>query len=212
MYTREKRSENFRVARLKAAEFWKSEKGKERRKQIRKETFDNLENIKKNCINCKSEFDCKKGSQKKYCSNKCKSAYRRKSGKDNQEFECIQCKNKFISNKYIAALVCSKRCLKLLKNDNVDEGYIENNGYRVIYRPGHPNAQRRGKILKHVFIMSEYLGRPLAKHESVHHKNGIRDDNRIENLELWSKSQPAGQRVSDKIKWCKEFLKEYGEI
>ncbi len=39
--------------------------------------------------------------------------------------------------------------------------------------------------------------------------DGIRDDNRIENLELWSKAQPSGQRVEDKIKWCKEFLKEY---
>lgn len=38
----------------------------------------------------------------------------------------------------------------------------------------------------------------------------VRDDNRIENLELWSTSHPAGQRVSDKIEWCIEFLTDYG--
>ena len=41
------------------------------------------------------------------------------------------------------------------------------------------------------------------------HINGIRDDNRTENLELWSTSQPCGQRVKDKIEWAKEILETY---
>src|SRR5271170_3064480 len=71
-------------------------------------------------------------------------------------------------------------------------GTISKHGYRQIYKKDHPNAWGTGAMFEHVFIMAEHLGRPLIKGETVHHKNGIRDDNRLENLELWSKSHPYG--------------------
>lgn len=61
----------------------------------------------------------------------------------------------------------------------------------------------------HRKIMKDILGRDFLPEETVHHKNGVRDDNNVENLELWSKSQPAGQRVIDKIAWAKELLALY---
>lgn len=83
------------------------------------------------------------------------------------------------------------------------------NGY--VYRfEGHGRSRR--SILQHREVMEEYLGRSLLPGENVHHKNGDRTDNRIENLELWSTRQPTGQRVQDKIAWAKEILDIYDGV
>lgn len=84
------------------------------------------------------------------------------------------------------------------------------NGYVMIYKPNHPNTTKKGYMGEHRFVMAKYLGRPLNKFENVHHKNGKRNDNRIENLELWNTMQPAGQRVEDKLKFAKEIIQLYG--
>lgn len=65
------------------------------------------------------------------------------------------------------------------------------------------------KQLQHRVVMEEHLGRPLWPDETVHHKNGNRSDNRLENLELWSSWQPSGQRVEDKITYAREILARY---
>ena len=83
-------------------------------------------------------------------------------------------------------------------------------GYVYICVPGHANAiTRSGTIFEHRHIMSEMLGRPLLPGENVHHKNGVRDDNRPENLELWVTSQPKGQSPEDLLEWADEIIRRY---
>ena len=85
-------------------------------------------------------------------------------------------------------------------------------GYVFVWNPTHPNAvmgNNKAYVLEHRMVMSNHLKRPLLRSEQVHHKNGDRADNKISNLELWTTSQPSGQRVKDKLKWAKEFINIY---
>ena len=104
-----------------------------------------------------------------------------------------------------AGYVPQKPYLSLLAQENRNKAHIgkrsmnwkggkikDKFGYIQIWMPKHPNAKLAGYIHEHRFIMSEHLGRSLGSHESVHHKNGIKDDNRIENLELMTKRVHRG--------------------
>lgn len=84
-------------------------------------------------------------------------------------------------------------------------GCLDKHGYIRVPNPD------GGQTFQHRLVMQEHLGRRLYPDETVHHLNGIRSDNRLANLELWSTLHPKGQRVEDKIKWAKEILKRYPE-
>jgi hypothetical protein len=77
-------------------------------------------------------------------------------------------------------------------------GYISKQGYRFF------KGTDGRSIPEHRLVMEEVQGRYLWPWENVHHKNGRRADNRPENLEIWIKPQPAGQRLEDLIKFIVE--------
>lgn len=84
-------------------------------------------------------------------------------------------------------------------------------GYAKVWRPTHPSADKRGWVPEHHEVMEKKIGRFLLPNETVHHKNGVTDDNHRRNLELWASMHPAGQRVKDLVVWAKEILKRYAK-
>ena len=79
----------------------------------------------------------------------------------------------------------------------------------MVYAPGHPRAKSSPYVFEHILVAEEMLGRYLMHEETIHHRNGVRDDNRPENLELWTRPQPSGIRVSDAVVWAREILARY---
>jgi hypothetical protein len=82
-------------------------------------------------------------------------------------------------------------------------------GYVIIRDKSHPRAGRSGYVFEHILVMERTLGRHLFPDETIHHLNGVKDDNRPENLELWVRPQPSGIRATDAVAWAKEILRRY---
>lgn len=104
---------------------------------------------------------------------------------------------------------CKNKFLKGEANKAFRQNTKSSGGYAYLYKPDHRNCNSRGRILEHKFVMSEYLGRPLEDKETVHHINGNKLDNRIENLELWASNHAPGQRAEDLVAYAREILETY---
>lgn len=120
---------------------------------------------------------------------------------------CVRCHNPFPVYKR-GVLHCSRECatgdLPQCQSGSANPAWRggrtkTGGGYVQLKMPDHPRAYKNGYVLEHTVVMEQVVGRPLARWERVRHKNGVRDDNRPENLELWTvrKKDPPGVRLAD---------------
>lgn len=159
-------------------------------------------------VSCCKVNDCiKEQKVRGYCSS-CYQKYKRKGIiKPKIYGNTKECRVTGCTSKVRCKQLCSLHYTRFQKKGTTDkyfsrnlngEGTVDSSGYRII-----------SGVFEHRLVMEKHLGRRLKAYENVHHLNGVRLDNRIENLEIWNTSQPCGQRIPDKIKYALEILNEY---
>ena len=179
----------------------------------------------KQCGNTFHRDPCELASYRKkfgrdpfYCSTTC-SGTGRSTAKDKHCKNCgapIQRRDGARAHRRVT---CSQACQQALKSKAMRAAYAAKpilarparHGYLRVSVPD-PAGGRAREVLEHRYVMEQHIGRRLTNKESVHHINGVKTDNRIENLELFDSRHGPGQRVVDQIAFAKQILADYAEI
>ena len=145
----------------------------------------------RHCRRCRKLYQ-PTGSNSRWCSPECKYGTK----------VCRQCGRTYVPSKGADGSFCSVEC-NYERSVPTGTTRATGAGYLMVKVPsGTPGTLKaptmRRWMFQHRYVMQQALGRPLEAHESVHHKNGNKKDNRLENLELWKKrSHGPGIRHGD---------------
>lgn len=165
--------------------------------------------VTKKCDRCGAEYTTKTShaARRRFCSHACQ--YSEKTERNSEVRSCKACGKPFRALRYKDIAHCSKSCAQHSMAETKRQWHKTPQGYMV---SGFTIDGRQRVVLQHRYLMEQHLGRQLKAFENIHHKNGVRDDNRIENLEVWITRQPKGQRVEDTIEWAVAYLEHHGYV
>lgn len=160
--------------------------------------------IAKSCLRCGAPFTARPGNSA-YCSRSCAMLTHfdqvGRKGTKNYRGACEVCGKEY-QRKYFykGGRTCGLKCAAILR---IREGkgrpfypkarlVVQKGNYLREYAPKHPKADKDGRVAQHRLIMERHLGRQLEDWEKVHHRNGVKTDNRIDNLEIVTHARPNG--------------------
>lgn len=161
------------------------------------------------CVMCGAPFQeyPSIAHRRKVCSKKCQYALKKKLAEEVRK--CAWCGKDFTTSRYQPNQHCSKSCGMHTRTAKISDMA----GWKLQHRTGYVITSIKGRtVMQHRIVMEQHLGRELKDYETVHHRNGVRSDNRIENLELWIVRQHAGQRPEEVIPWMIEVLGLHGYV
>jgi hypothetical protein len=170
----------------------------------------------RNCEVCGGEFYRNQSELKKsprFCSRACHNASQRK---DSIIRVCPVCgKTRLLKPSQAHIQTCSWTCAGTLRLkrplDRLHNGRVailDQSGYVMVWEPDHPSARNGGWVLEHRLVVEQALGRYLLREEQVDHINGVKDDNRLENLQVLDGTTHA-KKTQDDLRKGRQELAEY---